>query len=74
MNEEGQSFRITTEGFLARVFQHEIDHTNGIVYIDHIKDNPEAFYKLDKSGKLTPLDYESHIKHNADLWNDEQDD
>jgi peptide deformylase len=74
MNEEGQSFRIAAEGFLARVFQHEIDHTNGIVYIDHIKDDPEAFYKLDKSGKLTPLDYETHIKHNADLWNDEQDD
>jgi peptide deformylase len=74
LNEEGQAFRITAEGFLARVFQHEIDHTNGIVYIDHIKNDPEAFYKLDKSGKLTPLDYESHIQHNADLWNNEQDD
>ncbi len=73
LNEEGQAFRITAEGFLARVFQHEIDHTNGVVYIDHIKDNPEAFYKLDKSGKLTPLEYNAHIKDNADLWNNEQD-
>ncbi len=73
LNEEGQAFRITAEGFLARVFQHEIDHTNGVVYIDHIKDNPEAFYKLDKSGKLTPLEYAAHIKDNADLWNNEQD-
>ncbi len=33
----------------------------------------EAFYKLDKSGKLTPLEYNAHIKDNADLWNNEQD-
>jgi peptide deformylase len=68
MNEEGKLFRINAEGFLARVFQHEIDHTNGIVYIDHIKDNPEAFYKLDKDGKLTPLNYDEHIKDNKVLW------
>lgn len=69
MNEDGQMFRINAEGFLARVFQHEIDHTNGIVYIDHIKDDPEAFYKLGKDGKLEPLDYDEHIKDNATLWN-----
>ena len=68
MDEEGQMFRINAEGFLARVFQHEIDHTDGIVYIDHIKDDPTAFYKLDKSGKLEPLDYEKHIKDNVTLW------
>lgn len=27
------------EGFLARCMQHEIDHLNGVLYIDHIKDN-----------------------------------
>ena len=69
MNEEGQMFRINAEGFLARVFQHEIDHTNGIVYIDHIKDDPKAFYKLGKDGKLEPLDYDEHIKDNTTLWN-----
>ena len=74
MNEEGQSFRITAEGFLARVFQHEIDHTNGIVYIDHIKDDPDAFYQLADDGKLTPLDYDTHIKGSKDLWHDEHQD
>ncbi|NBU34402.1 peptide deformylase [bacterium] len=73
MNEEGRNFRITAEGFLARIFQHEIDHTNGVVYIDHIKDNSEAFYKLAKDGKLTPLDYEAHVKDNKDLWHEQQD-
>ena len=68
MNEEGQMFRINAEGFLARVFQHEIDHTNGIVYIDHIKDDPKAFYNLGKDGKLEPLDYDENIKDNPSLW------
>ena len=68
MNEQGREVRIKADGFLARVFQHEIDHTNGIVFIDHIKDNPGAFYRLDESGQLDPLDYENDIKNNADLW------
>ena len=38
LNLDGKPFRVTAEGFLARVFQHEIDHTNGIVFIDHIKE------------------------------------
>lgn len=65
---DGREFRITAEGFLARVFQHEIDHTNGIVFIDHIKDNPEAFYTLGEDGHLSPLDYEEHVKDSNLLW------
>jgi peptide deformylase len=65
---EGQSFRVTAEGFLARVFQHEIDHTNGIVFIDHIKDNPEAFHRLDEAGHLEQLNYEKDVKQNSLLW------
>jgi len=64
----GREFRVTAEGFLARIFQHEIDHTNGVVFIDHIKGNREAFYKLDKDGKLVPLDYEKDVEQNSILW------
>lgn len=64
----GKEFRVTAEGFLARIFQHEIDHTKGVVYIDHIKDNPEAFYRLKEDGKLEPLDYEENIRDNSILW------
>jgi peptide deformylase len=53
---------------LARIFQHEIDHTNGIVFIDHIKDDPEAFYHLKDDGKLEDLDYEKDIRTNSLLW------
>lgn len=57
-----------SEPFLARVFQHEIDHTNGVVFIDHIKDKPKAFYRLNGEGHLDPLDYEKDISSNATLW------
>ena len=67
---EGNEIRIKADGFLARVLQHEIDHTNGICFIDHIRDDPQAFYTLNEQGELQPLDYDTHIKDNHDLWED----
>lgn len=67
LDSDGREFRVTAEGFLARIFQHEIDHTNGIVFIDHIKDKPEAFFTLGSDGHLTQLDY-SEIKDSQALW------
>ena len=65
---KGQEFRVTADGFLARIFQHEIDHTNGLVFIDHIRDNHEAFFKLDEKGELKKLDYQTDIETNQELW------
>lgn len=64
----GNEVRFKAEGFLARVIQHEVDHTNGIVFIDHIRDNPHAFYRLDPTGELKPLDYAQNVEHNEQLW------
>ena len=68
MDINGNEVRFKADGFLARTVQHEIDHTNGIVFIDHIKDQTDAFYELDEKGELQPLDYEQHIKNNHILW------
>jgi peptide deformylase len=65
---DGKEFRASAEGFLARIFQHEIDHTNGVVFIDHIRENPEAFFTLKDDGGLEPLDYDKSVKNNNDLW------
>jgi peptide deformylase len=54
LNLEGKPVRVTATGFLARVFQHEIDHTNGIVFVDRI-DNPRKLFRLESTGKFTPL-------------------
>lgn len=64
----GKPIRLTAKGFLARVFQHEIDHTNGTVFIDHIKNEEEAFFCLNGEGHLEPLNYETDVRDNADLW------
>lgn len=65
---DGNEIRLKAEGFLARVLQHEIDHTNGMVFIDHIRDQNDAFFTLDQKGELQPLDYDTHIKENHLLW------
>lgn len=64
----GNEVRFKAEGFLARVIQHEIDHTNGIVFIDHIRDTTDAFYMLDEKGEFQALDYDADIKENRILW------
>lgn len=69
INVEGKEVRFKATGFLARVIQHEIDHTNGVVFVDHIKDKEDAFYKLDEKGELVSLDYNEHVKDNSILWN-----
>lgn len=60
--------RITAEGFLARVFQHEIDHTNGVLFVDRIKDNPDAFHRLDDNGDIKKLDKDEQKKYFSILW------
>jgi peptide deformylase len=35
---EGKKFRLKAKGWLARVFQHEIDHLDGILFIDRTDD------------------------------------
>jgi len=35
--ETGVRFSIKAEGLLARIFQHETDHLNGILYIDRLR-------------------------------------
>jgi peptide deformylase len=56
LNLEGKEIRVKAEGFLAKIFQHEVDHVNGKLFVDHIKDKPKAFYKLGETGKIEELD------------------
>lgn len=65
LDEEGRQIRVKASGFLARVFQHEVDHTNGIMFVDHIKDKKDAFYILAADGKLEPLSYEKVKQQNV---------
>jgi peptide deformylase len=37
LDQQGNSLCLTREGYLAKLYVHEIDHLNGIINIDHLK-------------------------------------
>lgn len=47
---EGNDITLVAEDLLARIFQHEIDHLNGILYIDHLdrKSKRELLSKINE--------------------------
>lgn len=44
-DENGKKFTRGASGLLAQIFQHETDHLNGILFIDHAKDIKEELPK-----------------------------
>ena len=42
---EGKPLRIEAEGLLSLVLQHEIDHLNGVLFIDHLSSLKRQLYK-----------------------------
>jgi len=62
IDEGGHEVRIKADGFLARILQHEIDHTNGICFVDHIKNQKDAFFTLTEKGELEPTSYDTVLK------------
>ena len=70
--EDGTEVRIKAEDELARCLLHEIDHLEGVLFIDHAKDDEKAFYEMNDKGDLDPVkDYEKEIKNNKDLFPDD---
>ena len=58
MDEKGKTHEIEADGLLARALQHEIDHLNGVLFIDHIsklkRDRvTKKFTKAAKTNKRT---------------------
>lgn len=69
--EDGTEVRIKATDELARTLLHEIDHLDGVLFIDHIKGKKDAFYEMDDNGELVPVDYDKKIANNKELWGDE---
>jgi peptide deformylase len=58
MDEKGKTHEIEADGLLARALQHEIDHLNGVLFIDHLsklkRDRvTKKFTKAAKANKRT---------------------
>jgi peptide deformylase len=46
VDHEGEERTIEVEGFTARIFQHEVDHTDGNVYLDRMPDLKSLGYTI----------------------------
>ena len=56
MDETGKLQTKALKGILAWIFQHEIDHINGIIFQDRVLEQKGKFYKFtgkDKTGTDT---------------------
>ncbi len=51
---EGESRSLVAEGFMATVFQHEIDHLAGTLYIDKVTDPTKLSYLEEFAEYLAP--------------------
>jgi peptide deformylase len=52
-NRRGKPLRLKADGWLARIFQHEVDHLNGVLFIDRA----EKVWKVeDQTGQVSPAD------------------
>lgn len=50
-NRDGKQIRIKAEGLLAQALEHEVDHLNGVVFLDHLE-------SMDKLYETEPEDEE----------------
>jgi peptide deformylase len=48
----GKKIKLKVDDLLARIFQHELDHLNGVVFIDHIKDREKLWQVLPEEEKV----------------------
>lgn len=46
INEQGKEIRIKAEGLMAQALEHEIDHLNGVLYIDRVESD-DRIYKIE---------------------------
>ncbi len=53
MNINGEEIKLRLKGFAAIVFQHELDHLNGVMFYDHI--NSENPFKLPENVEIKSL-------------------
>jgi len=56
---EGRDIRIKADELLAQALEHEIDHVNGILYIDHMED-------MDKLRKVEPGEKKDEDEENEE--------
>ncbi len=49
-----KEIKVKAEGLLAQAMEHEVDHLNGILYLDHLSDHTKL-YQVDENGEPPEL-------------------
>ena len=50
----GRAVRIKATGLMAEALEHEIDHLNGILYVDHIQ-HEDKLHRIEPAEKVNPV-------------------
>ncbi|MCP5049720.1 MAG: hypothetical protein GY940_21295, partial [bacterium] len=82
---DGETVETTLDGFIARIFQHELDHLDGIVFFDRMDTTTEivmekewqrmmdmAFQKIEEEDREDE-EYDEDEEYNGDGEPDEND-
>ena len=56
---DNKEIRVKAEGFLARILQHEIDHLDGVLFVDRVEDKET----LQRSDEQAPVDHDHDAAH-----------
>ena len=43
LDRRGKALRIKATGLMAQALEHELDHLNGVLYIDHMEDKTKLY-------------------------------
>jgi peptide deformylase len=56
LDQNGKKIKLKVDDLLARIFQHEMDHLDGVLFIDHITDREKKLWQVlpeDEPGEKT---------------------
>ena len=49
-NRQGKTIRIKANDLMAQALEHELDHLNGVLFIDHVE-SPEKLHRVEAETK-----------------------
>ena len=70
LDANGAKWRVTAEELMAQVLEHEIDHLNGIMYMDHLAEHEQLREVEPEHDETVPhmhdVKYHIHADHSSD--------
>jgi hypothetical protein len=68
LDENGSKIKVTAENLFAQALEHEVDHLNGILYVDHLLEHEKlaaaGTHAAEGQPHMHDLVVELHVNHN----------